>query len=326
MSAVKGRRGPAALLVPLTGGSAALGLSMRRAATLAQSEQGREPELIVLDTGGTAAGAAGAARLALRRKARIILGPLFGPEVRPVVEAVAGKVPVLSFSNDGGLRESGAFLLGITPAQLTAAILRYARGRGVRRVALFADADSWGKETAAAAQALQGELGMELRVLGTAPSAAALRAEMGGELPDALLVSGGGAALTASALALKGSGVQLLGTHRAIDHAPAALAALQGAWLASPDPGAFAEFARNYESRHGGAPGAIAALAYDAAMIAKTLREAGRMDRDGLLASPGFAGVTGTLRFRSDGSCARELAILLAGADGYSVVGKSASA
>lgn len=324
------RRGaqPAALLVPLTGPSAALGLSMRRAATLVESDEGRNADLIVFDTGGTPAGAAAAARLALRRRARLILGPLFAPEVRPVLDAVAGKVPVLSFSNDSALLESGAFLLGITPAQLTTAILHYARGRGIRRVALFTGNDGWGAQTAVAARALQGELGLDLRVLASdPPTPAALRAAAGGgELPDALLLSGGGASLLAAARAFKGSGVQLLGTMRAIDHSPSTLAALEGAWLASPDPAAFSEFARNYEMRHGGAPGAIAALAHDGAMIAKTLREGGRLDRPGLLATREFAGITGNLRFRSDGSCARELAILAVDANGYSVVEKSAAA
>lgn len=300
---------------------------MRRAATLVQSDQGRDPELIVFDTGGTPSGAAAAARLALRRNAKLILGPLFAAEVRSVLEGVGARVPVLSFSNDSSLRESGAFLMGITPAQLTVAILQYARSRGIRRVALFAGSDGWGMQTAAAAQALRNELGIDIVVLADAPpSAGALRQAAGGELPDALLLSGAGTPFAAVAQALKGSGVQLLGTFRAIDHAPSALAAIEGAWFASPDPGAFAEFARNYEARHGGTPGAIAALAHDGAVIAKALRETDQLDREGLLAARSFAGVTGTLRFRSDGSCTREVAILAAGANGYSIVGKSAAA
>lgn len=300
---------------------------MRRAATLVESDEGRNPDLIVLDTGGTPAGAAAAARLALRRRARLILGPLFASEVRPVLDTVAGKAPVLSFSNDEALLESGAFLLGLTPAQLTSAILHYARGRGIRRVAVVAGDDGWGSRTAAAARAAQAELGLDLAILTSAPqSTAALRLAAGGELPDALLASGGGASFVAAAQAIRGSGVQLLGTMRAIDHSPSVLAAIAGAWLAAPDPAGFAEFARNYEARHGGAPGAIAALAYDGAMIAKALRESGRFDRAGLLAGSGFPGVTGALRFRSNGSCARELAILAADANGYSVVGTSAAA
>ena len=40
----------------------------------------------------------------------------------------------MTFSNDAGLRESGAFLLGITAEQAVAPLLHYARARGVRSV------------------------------------------------------------------------------------------------------------------------------------------------------------------------------------------------
>lgn len=298
---------------------------MRRAATLVQSDQGRDPELIVIDTGGTPSGAAAAARMALRRNAKLILGPLFAPEVRPVLDSVGGKVPVLSFSNDSALRESGAFMLGITPGQLMSGILQYARGRGIRRVALFAGNDLWSARNAAAASTLQNSLGIDLVMLAAPPASAAELRQAAGDLPDALLLPGSGAELLAAARALRGSGVQLLGTMRGIDHSPSALALLQGAWFASPDPAAFAQFARMFEARHGSTPGAIAALAHDGAVIARDLRQADSLDRSGLLAARGFAGVTGTLRFRSDGSCTRELAILAADASGYSVVGTSTS-
>lgn len=320
-------KGPVALLAPLTGPSAALGLSMRRAATLVQTDQGREPDLVVLDTGGAPTQAANAARQAIRRGARMILGPLFTAEVRPVLDQVAGKIPVLSFSNNSALRDSGAFVMGITPNQLTASILQYARSRGVRTVAMFAEADEWGQQSTISARALQGMLGIDVITLATAPmSPEMLRAASGGTLPDALFLAGGSATVVAVARALRGSGVQLLGTIRGIDYAPAASTAMEGAWFASPDPAAFADFANSYETKHGGAPGAIAALAYDGATVARTLRETGAIDRTALLASGGFQCVTGKLQFRSDGSCARELSILVADAGGYSVVGKSVSA
>lgn len=318
-AASRPRRQPVALLVPRTGPHAALGLSMERAASLAQSDSG-EPAMTI-DTGGTADGAAAAAIEALRRGARLILGPLFAAEVRPVVAAVAGRAPVIAFSNDPALADSGAFLLGITPSQATSAVLQYARSRGVRTVAVLAGGDAWARQSAAAAERLQGAIGIDV------VSAANVAALTGGAtLPDAVLLSDGAADFAATATALRASGIQILGTTQAIDHAPAALAATEGAWLAAPDPAALADFARAYAERNGGAPGMIAALAYDAARIAGALRTRGEIGRDALLAAPNFPGVVGNVRFRADGSCSRELAILLAGADGYSVVGHSVAA
>ena len=65
----------------------------------------------------------------------MLLGPLRADQT-PAVLAVAGDVPVVSFSNDDRLAGQGAFVMGITPAQSVAAAFSYARAQGVRRVAV----------------------------------------------------------------------------------------------------------------------------------------------------------------------------------------------
>ena len=86
-----------AILLPLSGPRAALGLSMRQAVLLANSG----PEITAYDTGGTAAGAALAARNALKDEAAMILGPVTAGEVTAVAAEVAasksGRVPVVAF-------------------------------------------------------------------------------------------------------------------------------------------------------------------------------------------------------------------------------------
>lgn len=109
----------------------------------------------------------------------------------------------------------------------------------------------------------------------------------------------------------------------ALDNRPQALAALDGAWFASPDPGAFGTFASAFQARNGGEPGTIAALAYDAAGIANTLRADNRLSVEGLMNAKGFHGVTGPVRFRTDGSVARDFAIVVAGETGYTPVASS---
>jgi ABC-type branched-subunit amino acid transport system substrate-binding protein len=290
------------LLVPLTGAHAALGRSMARAGGLAQGKDASG--LIVLDTGGTPEGAAAAAAAALKKGARLILGPLGAAEVAPVV-SVAGGVPVLAFSNDLALRESGAFLLGVTADQAVGPLLNYARSRGVRRLGLLAGADAWGVQVAAAATLAAQREGMDLAV---APAGTALAGYLrGADAPDALLASGD---LAAAARAVDDTGVQLLGAFAGLDSAPAALAQIEGAWLSAPDPSGFRTFADAFEQANGVAPGLITGLAFDAANIALTLRKAGSLDRSALLSGRSFDGVCGAVRFRADGSAARAMAVL----------------
>ncbi|MDJ0278455.1 penicillin-binding protein activator [Sphingomonas sp. 2R-10] len=312
MAAKRGKR-PAALLVPLSGDRSALGISIRNAAMLAETDAAA---LSVLDTGGTPAGAANAARAAVKRGAGLVLGPLSAAETRAVAAAVGAQVPVVALTNDAAARGGGAFVFGITPAQATAAILGYARSRGVRRVVAVDDGTPWSQASVAAARAAEGDLGMTIVPV----TGATLPPGVEG---DAAFVPGSAVAL---APVLKTRGMQLLATMQALDYRPEALAALEGAWIASPDPTKFATFATAYAARNGGRPGAIAALGNDAALIARTLREADQMTREGVLREAGFDGVTGPVRFRSDGSCARDFAILVPTNGVYDKVAESRGA
>lgn len=294
---------PAALLLPLTGDHAALGLSMARAAALGQPDA---KALLPFDTAGRG-GAAGAAALAIRRGCRLILGPVFSAEVRPVLAAVAGRAPVVALSNDAALADSGAFLLGLDPGQVADALLRYARGRGVRLVAISAATGAAGRRVLAVATALQGELGLTVRPLAAGDPAAQLRAQPA----DALLAAED---MGAAAAAAQAAGVQLLLATPGLDARPETLRLVAGTWTAAPDPQGFADFATRYRAIVGNEPGLLAALAHDAGVIALGTGGGGRA---ALLAPGGFSGATGRFRFRADGMAARDLTILVAGPDGY---------
>ena len=307
---------PIALLLPLTGPRARLGLSMRQAALLAENSAFVQS----FDTGGTASGAASAAAQALKLKPALILGPLSAEEVPAVSSTVAGRIPVIAFSNDSVLRAPNTWIFGITAAQVTTAILRYARTRGVKTVTMIDDGSPWAAAAALAAGKSEAELGITLNILQVKPGQPL---PTPGEAPDAVLLPGAGEQVLAAARALKDTGVQLLGTFQGLDNRPQALAALEGAWLASPDPNAFGTFASAFQARNGGEPGTIAALAYDAAGIANALRADNRLGAEGLMDGKGFHGVTGPVRFRTDGSVARDFAILVAGQTGYTPVAVS---
>ncbi len=306
--------------MPLTGEHAALGLSMRHAAMLAENDPAR---LMVLDTLGTPQGAVAAAQAARKGDAAMILGPLTQAEASAVAGVVPADLAVIAFTNDPAIRSTGAFVFGITAGSVTSAILRYARSRGVRNVAVISDGSPWASLSAAAADGLQGELGIDVRTIEVRPGQPVPAA---GDAPHAILVPGGGETIMAAARNLKETGIQLLGTVQALDHRPASLEVLDGAWIASLDPESFGEFSSAFASRNGGKPGAIAALAHDAALVARQLRAKDALSRAGLLAQNSFDCVTGPLRFRTDGSVARNLAILVAGPAGYEKVATSIGA
>jgi branched-chain amino acid transport system substrate-binding protein len=275
---------------------------MARAGALAQGDD--KKSLVVLDTGGTAAGASAAAAEAMKHGAGLILGPVFSAEVQPVIGTVDGRIPIMTFSNDAALLERGVFLLGLTADQAVVPLLAYARGRGVQRMSIAPGTSPWDIQVGAAAARVAQRTGLTLVERD----------------PDALLVSGNPAAMAAAARAIKGNGIQLLGASAALDADPAILASLDGAWLSAPDPAAFADFATAYEGQNGSPPGVIAGLAYDAVRIAVLLRQGGGTDRSALLAAQGFHGACGDIRFREDGSAQRSMAILAVDAGRYRLV------
>lgn len=300
------------LLLPLTGSAAAVGQDMARAATLA------DPGALIaapFDTGDDADKAAVAAQQAMAAQARLILGPLRADQV-PGVLTVAGSVPVVTFSNDETLAGSGAFLLGVTPAQSVATMFSYARAQGARRVAVVASDTPYGRSTVVAAQQITAAGGMQLSAtLLRDPSAgglvSALRTASGGVLPEAVFVPDRGTALQSFARALKG--MQLLGGMQwGLGAEADALSNpdLDGAWYAAPPPEAFQVFADRFEASFGTVPGYVAALGFDAAVMALTLSAANAMSRKGILRSAGFSGALGRFRFQADGRCKRDLSVL----------------
>lgn len=325
--AAKPAAASAALLLPVTGPAAAIGLSMQRAAGLARLGEQGKAQLPLFDTGHTADTAAEAAARARAAGASVILGPLLASQVAPV--AAAAGIPVISFSNSMAALGGGAFVFGITPSQSVSAILQYARATGVRRLVLLGSASAWSEQALKAAKRAAPEIGLqvvEAPAGRTASGADLLQAldEAEGGLPDAALLMGEGEQFAAIGRVLQQAGVQVLGTMQALDRSAAGLTALEGAWISAPDPSAFDRIAGDYRAFHGNSPPVIAALAFDAAQIVSTLTEAGQLNREGLLRSAGFPGVAGAVRFRPDGRCVRELAILTVTSGAVRTVGRRA--
>lgn len=134
--------GPAtvALLLPLSGERAALGRDLLDAATLALFDVGRDDLLLLpKDTGGTPALAGAAATAALAEGARLVLGPVFAPEVAAVAPAArAAAVPVVAFSSDRRVAADGVYVFGLAPEDQIDQVVAYALGQGRARFAALA--------------------------------------------------------------------------------------------------------------------------------------------------------------------------------------------
>lgn len=316
---------PTAALLPLSGQAAAIGQSMARAIQLAQPGGVADGTFFINDTLSSADGAAAAAQKAGGR-AKLILGPVFSAELPAVLKTIGSTAPVIAFTNDPAAIGTGAFVFGITPSQTVSAILQYAASQGRKRIAIVGLATPWTTGVVQAARAGAGTAGVQIVTALTLGAGNAggllsdLKAGSGGALPDAVLLPDGADAVNAFAPALSGAGLQLLGTTQWSGLDLAAQPGMKGAWYAAPDPSKFAPFADAYARTYGGAPGLLAGLAFDAALMAGAVEKTGNGARDSILGSAGFSGITGDFKFNSDGSCLRRLAILSIEAEGLRVV------
>jgi len=309
-----------ALLVPLSGGNAAIGRSLQQAAEMALFDAGSPAvELVPRDTGGSPGGAANAMRGAVAQGARYAVGPLTAAETSAASGAArAARVPLLAFTNDAGQAGPGVWTLGITPAQQVRRVMGAAAGQGARRFALAAPDDGFGRALAAAMRDAASDLGLATPAVVLYPA----RADMaqvardiaqrgGGEALDAVLVGASGSGARELGAALGAAGIQappvrVMGTVLWADEAALAGApGLVGATFAAPDSRSRASFESRYQAAYGQRPPRIAAVAYDAALIAARAAARGAP----LGGGETHLGVDGPVRLLPDGRVLRGLAL-----------------
>ena len=137
----------AALLVPLTGPSAALGTALSNAAQLALFEVADSHfSLIPLDTKGTAEGAAAAARMALAQGADIVLGPLSSAEVAAAAPVAREQgVPMVAFTTIRSVLGNGIYSVGFLPGPQVRRVVAQAQAEGRSRFAVLAPDNAYGR-------------------------------------------------------------------------------------------------------------------------------------------------------------------------------------
>lgn len=321
----------AAFLAPLTGPAAQTGQTLLNAAQMAAIEMGTEAFVLQpYDTAGTPQGAGQAARAALAQGAELILGPLFADSVRAVTPvAAAARVPVVAFSTDPGVAQSGVYLIGFLAEEQVRRVLHHARGQGQTRVAGLLPSTPLGQSVASALRRAAEQVGMTVAGIefhdpqGADVQGPVSRLMQAGGF-DTLVLAASGVGLQAVSAQLASAGlradqVQILGTM--VWDGETGLgreSLLVGARYPAPDERALGHFRAEYQSLYGSTPPDIAGLGYDATALAAVLarRGPGAYSPASLESPAGFAGVGGIFRFRGDGVAERGLAIREVTADG----------
>ena len=316
----------AALLLPLSGPQAEIGQQLLNAAQMAVFDVAADDfELLPRDTKGTPQGAAMAARAALADGAKVILGPLFAPEVQAIkpIAQEAG-VEVLSFSTNWTVAGGGTNILGFVPSDQVDRVTGYASSRGIRRFAGVAPRNEYGDAVANALQGVAQKLGgqvsdVERYDAGTPDFTLVAQAVVKATMPaQAILMADSAdrarqfsAALTAAGMDLKQ--VKLLGTGLWDVPNLGQDPSMAGAWFAAADPARRAQFEKKFEATYSRKPQRIVTLAYDGTALAATLarlRGPAGLSHFDLVGDSGFEGLDGLFRLRENGIAQRGLAVL----------------
>ena len=316
-----------ALMLPLSGRSAAIGQALQQSAELALFDTGaKDLALANYDSGDSPDQAAQAYRKAKTEGVALVLGPLFGTSARSLGPLVKeGGANVISFSNDEQAAQPGVWIMGIAAPPQVRRVVDYSVDQGIRRFAVFAPQTSYGEQMARTLEshaALRGGtvVAAEMFDEGSDLSAAARRladaAKGGGKL--AILVPVGPPRLTTVLASLAAAGVdsrsvQLIGTGVWDVPGIGADPLLRGAWYAAPDPARRADFERKYVSTYNRPPHRLATLAYDAVALAgqlARLKPGGDFSAEAIASPNGWSGVDGVFRLLPDGRTERALAVI----------------
>ena len=135
-----------AILLPLSGPTAAIGNDLLRAANIALFDLANgQLQLLPYDTKGTPRGAESAAAEALVSGAELILGPLFSSSVdtvRPLAQS--RDVNVITFSTNTKVAGDGVYVMGLTVGQQIQRVMQFAYRQGLFNFAVLAPESPYG--------------------------------------------------------------------------------------------------------------------------------------------------------------------------------------
>lgn len=311
------------MIVPLTQNRtpSVIGQALRNAAQLAVDETGaNDVTVIVEDDRSTPDGAAAAVRAELDAGAKIIVGPLYAPNVRAVgpIAAAAGK-PVIAFSTDSTAASKGVYLLSFLIESSVDRVMEFAASKGKKSIAVLAPLNDYANVAVTEAQIQAAKLHMNLvtvaRYSPGQPANAVQQISAITDPIDAVFVPEQADAMASVGAALAASPVkaQLLGPSVWNDPKVFKLPGLQGAWFSTPENSGFDSFANRYRAKFKTDPPRLATLAFDAMQLVAALAHAqgaGAFTESALTNPSGFTGIDGVFRFRAEGPNERGLAVM----------------
>jgi len=321
-----------ALLVPLSGANSAVGQSISNAATMALLDTNASN--LRITTYDTATGAGSAAARAISDGNKLILGPLLGDDVQPVLaKARPAHVPLISFSNDRSVASRDAFIMGVLPEESIDRTVTYALAHGSKRFAAIVPNGDYGRHAQAALAERVAAGGGTLVAAetydrgNTSVISAAQRLRSKGGFDTVLIADGARlSAIAAGSLKTAGAALpRLLGTELWSGEEEIAKAtALRGAWFSTVSDARYGRFASSYKSRFGAQPYRIATLGYDAVLLTLRIARDWTPGRDfpssKLYDDTGFLGIDGAFRFRPNGVAERAMEVRQVGAGTVTVV------
>ncbi|MEP3525007.1 MAG: penicillin-binding protein activator [Hyphomicrobiales bacterium] len=283
--------------------------------------------IVVKDTGGTAAGAANATREALNEGAELILGPVFSKAVPAAVSiARPAGIPVITFSNSSGVGSRGTYVFGFTPEPGIKRAIQYAGNNGRKSFAALLPNNAFGTLAEAAfRQSVASAGGRIVSIVKYSYSNGEpnKRAQEIGALAasgqiDAVFVPDAGdvapqLVTTIKQVAPSNPNLLFIGSGQWDDPRIFRNSTLAGAIYPAPERSGFNQFAQRYNGTFGKPPIRLASLGYDAASLMIVLTQNFKDQRfaESNLTNPsGFKGVVdGTFRLETSGQVKRSFAV-----------------
>ncbi|MDY0881912.1 penicillin-binding protein activator [Dongia soli] len=319
--------GKIGLMLPLSGQHANLGRALLQAAEMGLFDVGDDSFTLLVEDTATSNGPESAARKLLAGGANILLGPLFGTDVKRVAPiAQNAHVPLIAFTNDSSLAQNGVYVFGVTPESQVQRVIGYAGSQGLKRYAILTPNSPYGRLVLTSFQTQVKQIGGQVAQIDFydpssvdfAPVVQRLADEKRTVGFDALMIPEGGAKMRQIAPLLPAFEVgpqqlRLLGTSLWGEGAVWREAGLAGGWYATTAPDRWQDFANHYREVYGATPDQRAAIVYDAVTLAVALGK-GPQGADysptALTNGNGFSGIAGVFRLMPNGTVDRGLAVM----------------
>lgn len=332
-----------ALLLPVTGDLANVGISMANGARLAMnfiqsnSNLGDNITLVLKDTRGDASTASRMASEAVREGASLILGPLRAEGVRSAgAVARAAGVTLIGFSNNSGAASPGAYLLNVLPEGEVRRSLSFAQTQGRKAFAAIVPNTDFGRIQDGAFRQAVADLGLNARSVYTFSNETEARQAVEQVIPliqagqvDAVFMPDRATApsfgLLMESASLDRSSVMLIGSADwNNDPAIAQNNFLIGSVYPAIDEAGMRALLPEYQRSFGGAvPHPFATIAYTATLLANSSalsQGTPKYDRTQLTRPSGFNGRDGLFRFLADGRSEYALTMKQVVAGGATIV------